>query len=653
MAQATRRREGTPESQLTTLIRAIPQEVGPNHPAAASSAREQAQNLLRMNEVLQLLQGSRPAEGQPRRALYDTAVQELGGGNRDEAMSSLTMAMAASIANLRRLVTTPSDISAQRAELTTMFNSINAGLLEGSPDYVTFEPMGNDIAALLRVAGGGPVEARIAARDQPTTTEPLPLIQMRLHDLGPIHLLTSSRDESVVTVNAASTPELDLMLGGRESALELANSIANGYAELANHPDDQARLGTAGERLYDALNSIPEGRRIRDSAGYRAAMTALSGCASGGLCNVRVALQALSEETQFNTLFNQLNNMFTISVNQRAVAIMRAGVTVRYQFDDNMDAFQEYVRGSRQGRFEPRFLGVAIGLFYEYLAMSGQLQQLRLQPGGGYTREGGQALTGTGHAMTIQPSASIGFSMWSRPVEVVLHASAGYRQWQIGANIPLTDGSTERVTVGDSGGFMGLWGAEVRLPGREGQRWRIRIERVGAGVVEATNPMAYVTISGRIVEGDTVRLRSFITPQYSYFLGQHRIGAELRPADLTWQIDRDWSLRAGIGYRYDAAITPETTDATTGLTTPLSLSHTHEVFGSAGFTYRRGVSLDLIGGWITETGGPSGRRAPTSGFGSAMLTLTPGEWFRSDRETRRPPASATVPSRTRRRRGSE
>lgn len=304
-----------------------------------------------------------------------------------------------------------------------------------------------------------------------------------------------------------------------------------------------------------------------------------------------------------------------MSVNQRAVAILHAGVTVRYEFDKNMEAFQEFMRGAAENRFEPRFLYMALGLNYEYLAMSGQLQQMTIS-GGGATAQGAiTPLKGTGNVFSLTPQLGTGMSFWGKPVEIVLHANAGYREYQLGGNnVKMADGTTQNISVGDQGAYIGLYGAEVRFPGREGQRNTVRIERVGVGAVGAPhNALAYITFSGNWKETNSMRIQTFITPQCSYFLNQFRAGADVHPIDLTLRANQNWVLGGGPGVRMEQNFGNQVT--------------TTEIYGQLSANYVKGFEVDVNAGYLTENRGMVGQRLSPTPFAGINLTLEPAKWF--------------------------
>jgi len=591
------------------------------HPTNAPTALAAATNAIQISQILAIVQGTRPAEGDARRAVYDAAVTTLGEGSRDEAVAFLTRAHIASILRLNTLVSAGESLGDQATAVAAMLRPINTGI--GAGTMPAYEAIGNEVSTLLRVAGGGEATAAPTAQDTVATSAPLPLIETPLQDLGPIHLLSSSSSESVVALNAGTTPLLNSTFGSQEIAQGGVNAMANAYATLANHPNDLAAQQTAAQALHAALSQIPSDKQIWNTTAHPHFNAAMAALARGDL---RTGLSELSQEPVFNAVYGQLNNLYVITVNQRAVTVFRAGVTARYEFEENQDAFTSFIRGSSSGSFEPRVLWLALGLNYERLLLSGQLRQLAVTPGTGgspgtVSEVGRRAVTGTGDVISATPQLAIGFSAWSHPVEMVFHCNVGYQTYTIGADVATQGGTTERLETSQSGAYLGPWGAQINFPGREGQRMMVRMSSVSIGAVGSpVNAYANVTFEGRWLEGNTMRIRSQATLGYQHFLEQHGSMLDIHPADFTIQVNPNWSLFFGPGFRYTTRY-----DASGE-----QLYHTLDGYGAFGFRYDRGVSVDIRGGYLGEVGGREEDRIPATPYGGLNITLTPQLWFGGD-----------------------
>jgi hypothetical protein len=610
------------------------------HPTNAPTALAAATNSVQISQILALVQGTRPPEGDARRAIYDAAVTTLGEGSRDEAIAFLTRSHIASIRRLSELVTAGGSMGDQATAVATMLRPINVGI--GAGTMPAYEAITNEVATILRVAGGGEAQATSTTEDPSSTSAPLPLIETPLQDLGPIHLLSTSSSESVVAINATSTPEMNLLFGGESVATGAVNAMANAYATMANHPNDLAAQQAAATALRTALGQIPSGSDIWNTTAHPHFNAAMQALARGDL---RTGLSELSQESLFNNVYGQLNNLYVITVNQRAVTVMRAGVTARYEFDENQTAFQAFIRGSSTNSFEPRVLWLALGLNYERLLLSGQLRQLAVTPGTGggpgtVSEVNRQRVTGTGDVFSVTPQLAVGFSAWSHPVEMVFHCNVGYQTYTIGADVATQGGGSTRLATEQSGAYIGPWGAQINFPGREGQRMMVRMSSVSIGAVGSpVNAYANVTFEGRWLEGSTMRIRSQATLGYQHFLEQHGSMLDIHPADFTIQVNPDWSLFFGPGFRYSTRY-----DSTGG-----ELYHTLDGYGAFGFRYDKGVSVDIRGGYLGEVGGREEDRIPATPYGSLNLILTPQLWFGggSQKASGERKVGSTVPKRRR------
>ena len=606
MAEPRQRRTEGPSrtDQLLNIIERLPQAVSPTHPTRPANAQAGADTLLKLGEILTIMRGEQPREGTDGRRVWDAAVRAW--GNRDEAVNTLGRAFAEVAHDLRGREPTRSDVGDSAQPLERMLAAEETRLTGGD---LRLEPAWSDISRLLSILRGGQAQAQVATTDRPAAREPLPLIEQQLRDMGPIHLISSSRNSTVVSFGGRVTQDSVLLFGSEANAQGTMTALGNAYATLANHPNDPQVQAQAAQALRDALSQIPANKEIWQSANFTSAMADLQ---RGDL---RSALDKLSREGLLQTFFANLNNLYVVSVNQRAISVMRAGVTVKYEFERNVEAFTEFMRGAQRGEFQPRLLWLATGLHYEYLLMSGQLTQYAAE-GSGVREVSRQRLTGTGHVFGVTPQIAFGLSAWQYPIEAVLHCNFGYRTYELGTDVPTPGGGTQRVGTSDQSFYVGVWGAEIRFPGREGQRSIIRVPRINIGAVGSpVNPYASFTLAGRWLENNTMRIESEITPQFSYFLDQPRVGGEVRPIDFSIRLDREGQnfLFFGPGFRYDYNI------ATGG--------HTLDGSGSVGFRFGRGVHIDLRGGVVGEVGGSEVDRLPTSGYGSLNLTITPQHWI--------------------------
>ncbi|MBN1170157.1 hypothetical protein JXA56_03970 [Candidatus Micrarchaeota archaeon] len=620
------------QSQLLSMIDILG---GPTsratHPIKANNAYSSATNCLKIWQVLRIVSGPKPAASSNNRAIYDRAVDLLGAGDRDAAIVSLSAALNDSLEKTEKLAPkSKSDFGDRATAFEKMLRQIDAGAnADKEKLYSGLRPARGSITALIRVFEGAPVATTARTQDAPTTSEAIPIVVPPMHDLGPIILVDSGKKDSVVTINGQPPAAFLTLFSSQEDAQGAVNAIASAYATRANHPNDQDAHRTAAQRLHTALSRVPDSREVWQSPNFQAAMRALQ---AGDLDS---GLRELLNDPRFNAAMNDLSNLYVISVSQRAVSVMRAGLTIRYEFDQNLQAFEEFRRGTKKGVFQPQVIWLALALEYSYYVMNGQLSQLRPVQGAsgelGLERVGGRPLRGSGHRLGITPQIAVGTSFWGQPTEIILHATAGYDQSKIQATIQNENGTTERLSTGGQGMFIGLIGTEVRFRGKEGDINTVRVENIGGGIVptgildrDATpraNPLGYITFSGNWAESNKLTLRTLLTPQYSYFLEEHRAGAQLKPVDLTMQAHPDWTLYGGPSFRYEYNINGKVS--------------TYDVGASLGLRYKRKGALELGTGYVFEKGGDESQRIPSTVYGSVNLTLNLPELFMREPATKR------------------
>ncbi|MBU0527634.1 hypothetical protein KKE92_04080 [Candidatus Micrarchaeota archaeon] len=634
MAQPAQRRTeeeigGFTASQLNSIATRIPGRTGPTHPCTAPTARAQATNVLMMWQLVQILNGERPPEGSTRRSVYDHAVQALGeGGGLADARQTLMGAHTAALRNLHEQIGRDESVGDRSDALIDMLTTIDRNVGEGNEQYLHYDPHGSIISGILRSLRGGEVIAAPGEADRAVSRAELPLIQQRLEEPGSVVLISSSAEESVVSTGGTVTPTTQSLFGGAEVAQQAMTAIGNAYATMANHPNDLAAQQAAASALHQALAQIPADKEVWNSTVHPRFAAAMQALQAG---NLQQGLSELAQEPAFNTVFDSLNDLYVITIRGRAISIMRAGVTVRYEFEQNQEAFTEFIRGAREGNIQPRVLWIGMGLHYEYLLVSGVLERFQINPQAGTINTVSQRrISGHGHIVSATPQIGFGFSLWGAPVEAVLHATVGYQSIDMSADVTTDSGEARTIDASGDSFYVGVIGAEIRFPGREGQRSMIRIPRVSLGNVGAGfNPYFRFTVRGTWHEGNTVRISTDLTPQYSYFLERHRVGFDVQPVNFEVQLNPNLMLYFGPGFRYDV--------------NPQDGIHTLEGYGRIGLGYSRGVSVDIRGGVVGETGGQDFLQLPTSGFGALNLTLTPQLWFQSDEERRIP--SGTRPRR--------
>ncbi len=561
----------------------------------------------RLFDVLAVLYGNTPAEGSKNRSIYDGAISAY--GDLDKAKSTLERMHIASLIKISGLLDKfPED---ERKPFAEMLSKIESGVNRGDERYLAYEAQLSLVTRLLDGVNkkSSAASGSLTEEDVVAGKENLQIITPKLTDLGPVTLVSKSNTEAVHVLGANPSPTQKSMFGGEANARNAIAQLASAYNTLFSKPNDAAAQKAAASALYAAFNNVPQNKEVWKHDSFKQAMDKLkNGDLKGGL-------ELLSKDPSFNSLYQSLNQVYTVLVSQRAIAVMRAGTSVRYEFDDNMQSFNEFLRSGTDDRFFPRLLYAGVGLYWEYLNMSGELQQLQITK----TQTSvvsRQQLTGTGQTVGATGQLAAGTSVWNQPLEVVLHCSAGYREWEMGKDVKMLDGTTQKISVGDKGAFLGIWGVEVRSPGREGDKARIRVENAGLANVGLTNPLAYVTVSGNWFEGNSVRIHSYVTPTASYFLQQFRTGAELKPVDITVKGKRG-SLVVSPSVSYERNLGTDVNTWRGAL--------------NLGYRFTSGAAIELNAGVLGETGGAEGSRLPVTPYGGLNLSLpfsNPKEWFK-------------------------
>ncbi|MFN7991636.1 MAG: hypothetical protein U0R44_05760 [Candidatus Micrarchaeia archaeon] len=628
---------GHSADQLLSTLNALSGRISDaSHPLNASiSTVTLGNNCVKILELWRLASGSRPAETDPMRAVYDRAIQLY--GDQSTAVSTLARAGSDAITRLSASVHTRDEVGAGAQSLESTLLQIDRGLGEGDSSYTPFDAVGTKVTCLIRVVRGGEAcSERTAPRatDRPTTREPIAIIEPRTYDLGSIFFLNGFNSRQVVALDATSTPTLNSLFGGQDNAQGAMNAIANGYAILANSPGDTTRQADAARAIHDALARIPSGREIWTRPEFNAAMQAL---ARGDL---RGGLDHLGRETSFNAVYANLNNLHQITVSQRAVARLHTGLILRFPETDNITEFTEYRRSFMDRGYAWDVLHWDLGFNYTNLLISGREQQLRIDPALNSVTSAGEPrmVEGTGHAVDLQASVTWGGSMFSQPVESTLLGRLGVLWWNI--DVPMEiDGRTQTLSASATQPFGELrWNNE--FVGYEGRTAPFRFQRFGIGLFNL-NPYLYFTLNQRWMEGNTTRLDTSLTPMYSLNWGQrpeitdtkyyfqNRVGGDLRPIDVTIQADRNWTIFFGPGIRYDYNFDPRI--------------HTIEPYIHGGVRFARGFAADIRASYLFELGGDESYHVPNTPTGSLNLILTPALWGSSSTPSR-PSSEQTTPA---------
>jgi hypothetical protein len=568
-----------------------------------------------------LVSGPRPAGAN--QEAYDYSVSAF--GSAAAAKTAVETAIVDTMATLRASVDNDSAagntefFGGKDAQMKSVLEAWRAGIDSNQSDAGLL-PAANNINRLLGRMAGAESTPVPKNKDTIATAGAFPMIEMPMYDLGTLHLLTGSDTRQVVLLDAQTTPTLNVLFGGAGNAQSAMNMLANAYATMENFPGDASKQSTAAKYLYDALSKIPSRSDMWNNSTHPEFAAAMQALARGDL---RSGLDHLSKETGFNAMYDSMDNLHVVSISQKAVARLRAGLTLRFPESINQQAFDEY-RTLGVSRVYPwQVLHWDMGFNYVNLLLSGMEQTMRLdlQSNRMVATGSPRPIEGSGNAAEFRPAITWGGSMLGYPVESTLHGTAGYMWWKIQSQYT-ANGNTQDISAESSNPYFGL-GFETRFLGFTANRAGPKFSRAGLGVFNL-NPYAYLTAAQIWPESNKWRMETSITPQYLMFWGkrmegfeektfyQHHIGADLRPLDSYHQSGPRWMLAFGPGLRYDW-------NTEQGV-------HTFEPYAHGSFMYDGGVALSLRGGYFTETGGDPWARVPSTPFASLNLMLTPAKW---------------------------
>jgi len=615
-AAAEQTRPSTAE-QLSSFVASLNQPMeSEDHPANATDPETLAGNILAMNALRNLIERDPPSEDDPMRAVYDAASSET----IDQSLIRATRNLLA-IADARAAEDYSGPeftVGRHNDDLVATLSAIDLGIGEGEERYLDLDPAGTSVARLLRLLRGGQAESVLEEEDRAVPRAPLPLIAPPRFDPGSFVLLTGTGSDQAVAFDPEVTPTLVSLFGSEAIASNVMGALGSAYATQINNPNDLGAHQDAARALHAALSQIPGNKEIWSRPEFNAAMEALArGDLQGGLNH-------LSNEVAFNAAYQALNNLHYISISQRAIARIRAGATVRFPWRGNEDDFLAYRRRQTPDSFDWDALHFDLGLEYLNLLISGFDERLAIDPSTNTATVVGDRtrIEGTGHSIELNTALTLGGSMFEIPTELTLHFAAGYRWWEVETSV-----GGRSIIASDAAPYVGHWGLRADFPGYDGQTGSFRLERLGIGAV-SLNPLLYGTLAQRWMEGNEVSLHTRLTPYYLLFWGnrfstetfteetffQHRLGADFRPIDITYQPSANSTWFFGPGLRYEASIDHDS---------EFGGIHSLDVYGNIGYRHRRGIEFDLRAGAAGEVGGEEYQRLPWTPTGSLNITLTP------------------------------
>ncbi len=591
------------------------------HPANATDPAVLTTNTLRILQLGDILRSppAAPRDGEapsPERSAYDSAVRAF--GSEAAAIAAVDEAAARAINNLGGAARTRdamgSDAQALQARLQSLDESI--GNIDAPEPLIR---AGNSVGCLLRMMRGGEAcadtEAAPQERDRPSGTEELPIIEMLPFDFGSQFFLSGFSNGQFTMTDPETTPALSSLFGGESVAQGALNAWGNALETLMNSPNDPGAQASAAHALHEALSRIPSDKEIWTRPGFNEAMTALhQGDLRGGLA-------ALRSEPAFNAVWSQLGTLDQLTISQRPVARLRTGINLRFPEGTNPSEFLAFRRGSEERRYAWDLLYYNVGANYANLLMSGRLQSYNVDFNTFALTPAGPARTleGEGHAIDGMLGLTFGGTIFRQPVETTLSGRLGYLSWDIES----TDNNGRPISASD-GTMYGMLNLDFSMVGYEGRTSDFRLSRFGLGMFNL-NPYAYFTLTGRSYIGNMMRLEHSITPQYLMFWGmrqegvsedlffQHRVGADVRPLDFSFQHGHGLTWYVGPGLHY--------------MCNTEQNIHSFEPYVHASLRWAEGVSADARVGYFMDAFGDESYHAPRTVTGTINLVLTPTLWF--------------------------
>lgn len=563
---------------------------GPPAPAVAVDPLTQAQETVKLWEVWQVVSKDRPRKG-PARDLYDYAMKKLGD---DNALRDVTRALKDSITQLAKATTSPADVGANKESLQAILTTIGEKA-QTDERYIRFydESFMRTVAGLHRVLGGGEFTAAINVLP-PGEEEAGPIIagtqetfrpERERFNPGRYHIIRSDKQTKTFAVGGTVTPDLEFMFGGNNSYAEAAmSSLANAFAAEANgEPQD---FGT--EDLHEALGRVTN-QQLLNNPDFQSAMNHLeNGRRSEAL---RDLARLGGPGGPLNALFDEANNLHIISIDQEAMVIFHAGVSVKFDWMGNYEAFQKYAQSQTTGSYEPALLYLGLGMYYDLLGIKGWAAPTTYDVETGTSTTGEKTpVKGKGHVVGFVPEIAFGAGIRGQPIQIVVHTQLGYREWSTDPiTIPVQGGEEREIIQGPKEFFVGFTGIEVQLPRKAGKEPLFWFESAGVGWLgntDARSVLGHFTVSGNWLREGNVRISSELTPQLGYVLDAFRYGGTVEPINIAAKIRKEMELRFSPSLRVVHDIETDIVR--------------YELIGKVGFEPTKGFAINLTGGYIWD-----------------------------------------------------
>jgi len=568
------------------------------------TAQGEAAKIIALDRQISLLRNGAktPAE----KTEYAALTKGIG---KDKAMQGLLQQEVAAIRSLGKLgvegITEKGIAIGTAAALDSLSSRIDMGeSVEYMRDKPTMMRLSNGIlTGSSELTAPGP-ENVAAERMQ------LPPIERSLFDPGAITLLNHGQNKGVSTLRGTPSSMVLSMCGSEQVAQDLVDALST--AEVVRQNSDTRNDPAANQRaaynLYTVLQLIPSDKVIWQSEAFQKAITALS------RGNLQDGLDLIRGDNAFNTDFFGAINLYKLNVNQRAVSVMRSGVTLRTEETGNVEDYNEVKSGVKKGPIWLRGLWASLSITHEYLLMTGELTRYRTHVDTladsstqvSLVSDSTQILEGNGHLFGITPQACFVRTIFGLPMELIVYGNVSYRTWALGTDVPMADGTTQRVEASENKWYVGQWGTEFDFHSKHKHTF-ISDGALGLATVglDNPNPIVYLSLTHTWSERNIARLQTQLTMKYANLLGQDHLGGEVIPIDMAWQLNR-WTLFTSPAVRGDYNFANHNITA--------------EAYGILGVRLNNALSLDGRAGFVTEQGPARGERISQTAFGSVNLT---------------------------------
>lgn len=569
------------------------------------TAQSEAAKIMSLDRQINLLRNGGKTKAE--KDEYDAITKGIG---KDKAMQGLLQQEMAAIHNLDKLgvesITEPAIQVGTAAALDSLSKRMDRGEHRGyAKDYK---------ATIVRLSSG-----LNTGTSEITTPEPenqvaermqLPPIQRSLFDPGAVTLLHNNQNTGISTLTGAPSWTLISICGDQPLAQNIVN--ARGTAEAVrqnpNTANDLTANQNAAQNLYALLSQIPSNKEIWANTSFTNALNYLS---SG---NLKDGLAALNNNNDFNTDFSSSIRLYKLAVNQRAVSMMHSAVTFRTEETGNMDDYDQVKTGVKSGPIWLRGLWASLTISHDYLLLTGQLTRYKSKLDTlsdsttqlSFVPDSTQILEGNGQVLGLTPQACFVRTFFGMPMELIVYGNVSYTSWSLGTNVPMGDGTTQRVEAKENKWYVGQWGAEFNLHSKYKNTF-ISDGALGLATIglENPNPIVYLSLTHTWSERNIARLQTEITMKYANLLSQDHLFGEAIPIDVAWQFN-NWTLF--------------TSPALNGDYNFSNRNATIQAYGILGVRFNNAIALDGRAGFVTEQGPAVGERISQTGYGSLNLT---------------------------------